>query len=131
MKDIHITKIIIKKPYKTVWKWLSNPMTYSEIYPNWVSKIENIGDNYFQLKGTHNEDYKIQKITDENKGIIDLKIGKELSRTRLFLIDKDDTLVIHIGVRWEDMNNPILWFFYKRSVDKDFKNAKKIIEGSK
>jgi len=129
MKDTHVTKITINKSFPKVWEYISNPLTYSQIYPFWLSEVKKIKNNFYEGKGPHGE-YKFERVIDKNFGIVDLKIGNELSRTRIYPLDKDSTVVIHLGVRWGIMKNPLFWFFYKRDVNKDFKNAKKIIERS-
>jgi hypothetical protein len=130
MRDIHVTKVVIKKPYEIVWKWLSDPLTYPNIYPFWLSEIKEVGDNLYGGTGPYGE-YKFTLEINQKLGSINLKIGNESSRTRLFQLDDENTVVIHLAVRWKDMKNHLSWFFYKRGVNKDFKNAKKIIEKCK
>jgi hypothetical protein len=127
MKDTHLTKVIIERPYNVVWKIISDPINYPQIYPFWLSKVKKVDSNSYEGKGPHGK-YKFTKIIEHDFGIVDLKLGEESSRTRLFSLDDESTVVIHLGVRWKDMKNPLAWFFYKRGVDKDFKNAKKVIE---
>jgi len=40
MKDTHITKIITNKSVPEVWEYISNPLTYSQIYPFWLSEVK-------------------------------------------------------------------------------------------
>jgi len=102
-------------------------MNYPQIYPFWLSEIKEVDINSYEGKGPHGE-YKFTRNIEHEFGIVDLKIGDESSRTRLFPLDNESTVVIHLAVRWKDMKNHLAWFFYKRGVDKDFKNAKKVIE---
>lgn len=127
MKDIHLTRIIIERPYDVVWKIISNPLNYPQIYPFWLSEVKKVDPNSYEGKGPHGE-YKFTRKIEHEFGIVDLQLGEESSRTRLFPLDEGSTVVIHLAVRWKDMNNPLNWFFYKKGVDKDFKNAKKVIE---
>lgn len=128
MQDIHITKIVVRKPYDKVWAWISNPMNYPRIYPFWIAKIKEIEADSYEAEGSRGHIYKFSRVIEKKFGVVDLKIGEELSRTRLFPLNENNTVIIHLGVRWKQMKNPLFWFFYKRSVDKDFKNTKKIIE---
>lgn len=129
MRDIHFSKVIIKKPYDIVWKWISNPLTYPQIYPSWLSEVKEVDVDSYEGYGPNGE-FQFTRLINKEYGIVDLKIGEEQSRTRLFSLDKESTVVIHLAVRWEKMKNPFFWFFYKISVNSDFKKAKKIIETS-
>ena len=128
-RQIHITTEIINEDYEKVWRHLSNLKKYPELYPGWVFEVEKIGENYFKIDGKHGKTYKVKRELDKEKGIINLKMGHEISRTRLFSLGDNKTLTLHIGIRWEKFN-AILWFFYKRTVDSDFKKAKEIIENN-
>lgn len=129
MRNIHFTNIVIQKPYEIVWDWLSNPIKYSKIYPNWVAKVNELEKDKYEITDKRNRKSLVIREINKDKGSIDLKIEDEISRTRLFPLN-NDTIVIHVGTRWEKMQNPLFWFLYKKTVDKDFKNAKKIIEES-
>ncbi|MFH0820838.1 MAG: hypothetical protein V1908_03625 [Candidatus Peregrinibacteria bacterium] len=127
MRNIHFTNIIIKKSYEIVWGWLSEPSKYPLLYPNWVAKAVKMETNKYEITDQRNQKSLVTLSTDKEKGSIDLKIGNEISRTKLFAFD-NNTAVVHIGTRWKQMRNPLFWFLYKRIVDKDFRNAKKVIE---
>ncbi|MBM7624241.1 hypothetical protein [Sporohalobacter salinus] len=126
-RQVHITKEIINEGYEKVWDSLSDVKKYPKLYPGWVSEVEKIEENYFKINGQYGNIYKAKRELGKEKGIINLKMGPEVSRTRLLSLEDNKTLALHIGERWEDFNL-VLWFFYKRTVDSDFKNAKKIIE---
>ena len=128
MRNIHFTNIVIKKLYASVWEWFSEPLNYSQLYPNWVAKVVKIDTNKYEITDKRNQKSLVVLETNKERGSIDLKIGDEISRTRLFVLN-GHTVVIHIGTRWKQMKNPLFWFLYKKTVDKDFKNAKVVIEG--
>jgi len=130
MKNIHFTNTIIQKPYKVVWSWLSDPTKYPKIYPNWVAKVNTLEKDKYEIIDKRNQKSIVIRDINEDQGNINLKIGNEISRTRLFPLDNNNTIVIHVGSRWKQMQNPLFWFLYKKTVDKDFKNAKKVIENS-
>lgn len=129
-REIHITKEIINNSYEKVWRYLSDVSRYAELYPGWVKEVEKIDDNYYKIIGQHGKVYKAKRKLDKEIGIIDLQMGPEVSRTRLIPLEDNKTLALHIGKRWKYFNL-LLWFFYKRTVDSDFKNAKKVIENTK
>ena len=102
---------------------------------NYYSVITGTG-SYIPNKNIRNEDFRKNEFydrsgikLDKENGIINLQMGDEVSRTRLIFLEDNQTLALHIGERWKNFNL-ILWFFYKRTVDSDFKNAKKVIENA-
>lgn len=129
MKVIHFTNLIIEKPYEVVWKWLSEPSNYAILYPNWVKKVTRLKTNKYEITDKRNQKTLVQLEANREKGSINLKIGNEISRTKLFIL-ANYTIVIHITTRWKQIENPLFWFLFKRSVDADFKNAKKVIEAA-
>jgi hypothetical protein len=126
-KEIHITKEIINAEYEKVWNNFSAVEKYPKLFPNWVDEAEKIGENKFKIKSQHGEINEVKRELDKKNGIINLKINPEISRTRLISLAEDKTLAVHIGERWEGCSS-IVWFFYKRTVDADFKNGKELIE---
>lgn len=126
-QKVHITKEIINAEYEKVWNNFSDVENYQKLFPHWVDEAEKIGENKFKIKSQYGDVDEIKRELDKENGIINLKIYPEISRTRLISLAEDKTLAVHIGERWEGCNS-IVWFFYKRTVDADFKNGKKLIE---
>lgn len=129
MKNIHFTNVVIEKPYDVVWGWLSEPSKYALLYPNWVTKVVKVDTDKYEITDIRNQKSLFTLIADKEKGSIILKIGDETSCTKLFSFN-NGTAVVHIGTRWKKMKNPLFWFLFKKGVDKDFKNAKRVIEST-
>ncbi|QTL98600.1 hypothetical protein GM661_11815 [Iocasia frigidifontis] len=127
-RKIHINKKIIDESYDNVWKWFSNVNNYPKLYPAWVDEVKEVNKERYIISDQYNNTYEAKAVLDKEKGIIDLYMEGEVSRTRLFSIKDNETLVVHIGER-EDFNF-LAWLYLKRTVNSDFKNAKAVIESN-
>lgn len=81
----------------------------------------------FHVFNQDGSDFVMDVKTSKDSGTIDLIIGEEASRLRIFPINEKSVLVIHISVHWKAMNNEY-WDKHKAAVDKDFLFAKEFIE---
>ncbi len=91
--------------------------------------IEKQRENIYQAKEKHVKNPVLISI-EKNKdyGYIKLTIGKsETSQIRIIPLEKDKTLTMNIGYRWKGFPYPF-WLNFKRSTDKDYQNARKVIE---
>lgn len=123
----HITKSVIRKPYDIVWSQLSNPLNYPSLYPNWVKSVKIINENRFWIDDQFGSGYEIKITLNKEFSVIDIEIGTELSQLRILKGVDGSTIVLHLAQKWEKIGF-IGWFFHKFTTDKDFKNAKQIIE---
>lgn len=71
---------------------------------------------------------KSDAIKSEDIDWITAGSDEEASRLRVFPVDDDKVLVIHVAVQWNRMTDE-QWFSHCKGVDSDFKNAKMWIEG--
>ena len=126
--NTYTTKVVIDKPFDVVWSWVSDPLKYPKIYPNWVKTITKKSEQNYQVDDQFGGSYDIELIANKDYGIVDLQIGPEASFLRLYRLDEIRTVVIHLAKRWK-AESFVIWFFHKITTDKDFKNAKKVIEG--
>ena len=129
-KDTHVTQVIIKKPYDEVWSHLSNPLEYNKLYPHWIKKTSLKTPTTFLVDDQFGKSYDVNVFLDKKNGVIDLAIGSELSRMRVFPLDTERTEVIHLAKLWNGAN-ALIWFFHKRTTDRDFYNAKWLLECEK
>ncbi len=127
--NLHITKEIINRDFETVWSYFSEPSYYANLFPNWIVSISKQEENtYLAIQKHVKESVKI--IIEKNKsyGYIKLTIGdNETSQIRLVSLKENKTLAINIAYRWKSFPYPF-WLNFKRSTDKDYKNAKHVIE---
>ncbi len=117
----------VDRPYEEVWMWISNPIKYSILYPNWIKSIIHISANKYHVEDQFGGSYDIDVLLKHDTGVIDLKIGPETSHLQISSLAQSKTSLIHTARRWEGAN-ALVWFFHKRTTDKDFENAKKVIE---
>lgn len=125
--DLH--SIVVRKDYQTVWNYLSDPLRYNKLYPFWVKNISLSANNKFVVDDQFGHTYEILLLANKENGVIDLQIGNEISSLRLFKLDEHSSLVVHVGKRWSGISL-YGWVLHKRTLRKDFCNAKKIIEKS-
>lgn len=123
----HVYSISIHKNVKNVWDHLSDPLQYSELYPHWVKEMSLKDNNQFQVHDQFGHTYAMSIDKNIDEGIIKLRIGNELSTTYIVNLDQHNTLVTHVAKKWQGINT-IGWILHQRTVAKDFKNAKKVIE---
>ena len=98
------------------------------MYPAWVDKVEKVDEDRYLISDQYNNTYEAKAVLDKEKGIIDLYMEGEVSRTRLVSLSDNETLVVHIGER-EDFNI-FAWLYLKKTVNSDFNNAKTVIESN-
>lgn len=127
-RQIHINKKIISKSYDNVWEWLSKVSNYPKLYPAWVDEVEKVDEDRYLISDQYDNTYEAKAVLDKDKGIIDLYMEGEVSRTRLVSLTDNETLVVHIGER-EDFNI-FAWLYLKKTVNSDFNNAKTVIESN-
>jgi len=130
LKDTYVTEVVINRPYDDVWTWISDPTKYAKLYPNWVKHVEKKSETIFQIDDQfgHSNEASLKAIKES--GTIDLQIGSELSRLRIYPLDENRTAIVHLAKRWKNATF-IIWFFHRRTTDKDFENAKQVIETEK
>ncbi|HZH88664.1 MAG TPA: hypothetical protein VFD78_05750 [Chitinophagaceae bacterium] len=124
-RRVHINKKIIGESYDHVWGWFSDVNNYPQLYPAWIDQVKKVDEEKYIISDQYKHTYEAKAVLDKEKGIIDLHMEGEVSRTRLFSLSEGETLVIHIGER-EDFNF-LTWLYLKKTVNSDFKNAKAVI----
>ncbi len=129
LSNPHITRIVIEADYDKVWRYFSEPEHYAELFPNWIVKIsKDKNGNYQALQKHVDEAVAIQIEKNKAFGFIKLHIGEaERSQIRIIPLTNSKTLALNIGFRWKDFPYPF-WLAFKRNTNKDYKNAKQVIE---
>ena len=126
-KRVHVTDLVIHAPFKSAWTWLSDPLKYPTLYPNWIKTVELIDGDRFKVNDQFGKSYEIRRVLDHEFGIIDIEVGAERSRMRIYSLGEHETGLIHIATRWAGISR-LFWFFHQRTTDKDLENAMKVIE---
>jgi len=131
LKATYVSEIIVTKPFDIVWQWLSNPLNYEKLYPNWIKKIIIASDGVYKVEDRFGKTYMMDVKLAKEYGIIDLYIhlpsGEEVSQSRVYPLSDTETAVVHVAKRWSGAN-AFVWFFHKTNTDRDFAHAKKTIE---
>jgi|SRR3989338_1329827 len=127
-RDFHVTKVVINKPFNIVWEWVTNPLKFPEIYPNWVKEIKKTGENTYFVTTPSGWAHSMTTKFDIKTGTIDFDIDPgESSRSRIFAIGSGAVVHIHMAVKHPQVPSEI-WEDLKNAVDQDYLNAKKVIE---
>lgn len=126
----HVTKISIEKPYAEVWAWVSQPMNFPKLYPNWVKDITELSENNYEVTMPEGYKHTMESKINKETGSIDFDVNPgEVSRSRLIPLSENETLYIHIAVKGDQPDE--LFKIIMENVDKDYINAKAVIETSK
>ena len=99
-KNIFISEVMIGRPLGVVWTFLSEPGKYARLYPNWIKTIELVGGDTYKVEDRFGGSNSIAVIRNKEFGVIDLHIGNETSRLRLFAEGDNQTLAVHVARRW-------------------------------
>jgi hypothetical protein len=110
-----------------VWAQISNPLNYADLYPGWIKTIKKTGENSYFVEDQFGSSYPVMTVLNKEFGVVDLHVGKEVSRLRLFELSAGSTAAVHLAKQWEGIGW-LGWFFHKRTTDRDLRNAKLKIE---
>lgn len=127
MKPYHVYSLIVHKNYESVWRSLSDPLQYKELYPHWIKDISYTSGCEYMVYDQFSNIYPMQLSVNQEYGVVNLHIGQETSQLRLFQLDSSSTLIVHVAKQWQGINT-LRWFFHKRTVAKDFCHAKSVLE---
>lgn len=126
-KDVYVSSVMIHCPFEVVWVWISDPCRYGQLYPNWIRNVIPKGSQVFRVEDRFGGSYDMILSQHKECGIIDLQMGLESSRSRVYPIDEHRTAVVHLAKRWNEVNL-LMWFFHQWTINRDFHHAKRIIE---
>lgn len=126
-KDTYVSEIIVNKPYDVVWGWVSDPLKYPTIYPNWLKTVSGMGGDSFHIEDQFGHSFDMKAVRSREHGTVDLTMGEESSRSRVYRLDENRTAIVHLAKRWKG-STFVVWFFHKLTTDRDFRHAKQVIE---
>ncbi len=127
LNDTYVSAVVVERPFTVVWTWIADPQNYGLLYPHWIKQVLPQGNHLFQVNDQFGKSYGLLLSEDKTWGIVDLQIGEESSRCRLYPLDPHRTLIVHVAKRWKGASFWI-WFFHKRTTNRDLKHAKRVME---
>jgi hypothetical protein len=131
--DTYVSSVFIGRDFETVWQRLTDPLNFSDLYPNWITSVEQIGDDIYLATGTDGDSFTIVPHYDWQFGVVDFELVTEdgpveLASSRLIPVGNACVLV-RLVVRSHDMEASA-WEAHKRGVDGDHARVKRVLEGS-
>lgn len=129
-----ISAAFIDAPPAVVWQWITDPLNFPAIYPNWTANVEERTERGYAATGPAGERFRIVPKLDRAHGVVDFEVigaegNVELSRSRLFDMKGGGCTLVHLAVRWDGVDD-VGWEQHKRATDEDLANAKRLIEAS-
>ena len=133
-EDSHVCAVFVGAAPGVVWRWVTDPLNFPTIYPNWTASVEASTDGGYAATGAAGDRFLILPQLDRRHGVIDFEVvdgdgNVELSRSRLFEMKGGGATLIHLAVRWEGVDDAA-WERHRRGTEDDLANAKRVIEAS-
>jgi hypothetical protein len=129
--DTHLFSVCIEASFEQVWDQITDPMNFPELYPAWTVEVEQVDDETFEGAGPNGDNFLIRPILDHTFGVIDFEVktsgSVEYSRSRLFRVDEHTCQLVHLAVRWENIDDTS-WETHTRGTENDLKRMKQLIE---
>jgi hypothetical protein len=130
--ETHISSFFFNLSFDFLWEYLTDPLNFPEIYPNWTSQVTKAENGEFLGIAPTGDSFTIVPQTNYKYGIIDFKIIDELgkiewSRSRVFPLKTGGCIYIHLAVRWDGVDDDV-WREHQKLTDKDLEHAKTILE---
>lgn len=133
-EETYVSSVFIAAGYDTVWERITDPTNFPELYPHWTTTVGTTNEGLYHGVGPDGDEFLIKPRLEEEHGVIDFEIGAggaiERSRSRLFDIDEHSCLLVHVAVRWRDIDDHD-WEEHKRGTDDDLTRMKRLIEANK
>lgn len=105
-EDTHVSSVFVDAPFDIVWAWITDPLRFPTIYPNWTSEVTRgpRGEGYEGV-APNGDTFKIVPKLDRAHGVADFEIvdeegNVELSRARVFPLKAGGCAIIHLAYRW-------------------------------
>ncbi len=132
--EIDTISEVFEVPYDYLWDYITNPLMFPVLYPNWVTIVNMTRKNEFSALGPSGEKFIIIPDLNKEYGVIDFKTvdkkgDKKTYRSRLVAIDSCKTVLVRLIYHLNGIDDPDFnWETYKSTIHKDYKNARKIVE---
>jgi hypothetical protein len=133
-RNVALCSKVFHVPYEYLWNYLTNPLMFPVLYPNWIAEIRLRKQDEYEVKSPSGDRFYLYIHTNSEYGIIDFKMidqeGREdICHTRLLPVDEGSTAIIHAMI--EKQNSEITaaeWQAYRETIEDDCENARKIVE---
>lgn len=135
-QDTHVSSVLVDAPFDAVWAWITDPVRFPIIYPNWTSEIRKVtaadGERYEGV-APNGDRFEIVPRLDRAHGVVDFGIVNEggtaeLSRAaRVLPLKEGGCVIVHLAYRLEGVNE-VFWEHFKAGTDTDLEHAKDVIE---
>lgn len=127
----HLAAAHVRVPFEALWDALAEPLTYSRLFPHWMSGVERLGPGFYVGVGPTGERVAIRPRVCRATGVIDLEIvaprrGVEVARTRLFPTGHGCLYVRVLGRR--EGEDEAAWEARCRSTDVEVEQARPVLE---
>ncbi len=120
--------------YDYLWNYVTNPLMFPVLYPNWISEINLLRFNHYLAKDAAGNSFKVIPCLNKDFGIVDFRVirqneKEELHRSRLIPLGDHSTILVHLVVEnLEYEATPFNLSAIKDTLESDYENARRIIE---
>lgn len=129
--DAHVSSVFVRADFDTVWGRITDPLAFPALYPAWTTDVERIDEDQYRGTGPAGDEFVIRPRLDREHGIVDFDVEAsgttERSRSRLFDVDEASCVLVHLAVRWEDVDDRY-WAEHKHGTDADLERMKRLVE---
>jgi hypothetical protein len=130
-QDTYVSSVHIEASFDTVWDQVTDPLNFPEMYPAWTTEVEKVDENTYYGTGPGGDEFVIRPDLNQKFGIVDFTVEAdqdvEQSRSRLFNVDENACVFIHLAVRWDKIADEE-WETHKQGTDDDLERMKRIVE---
>ena len=130
-QDTYVSSVFIEASFDTVWDQVTNQPNFPELYPAWTTKVEKVDDNTYHGTGPGGDEFVIRPELNQTFGIVDFTVEAdqdvEQSRSRLFDVDENICIFVHLAVRWNE-NGDKQWEAHKHGTNDDLERMKRLFE---
>lgn len=130
--DLHVSTVFVEAGFEEVWRLVSDPLNFPEIYPSWADEVT-CGDGEYTARGPEGDEFVIRPELDRRYGVVDYEVevgdAVERSRSRLFSAGRNACLLVHVAVRWDGVDDDA-WKRHQRDTDSDLERMKEAAESA-
>lgn len=129
--DTHVSTVFIRASVDAVWRRITDPLEFPELYPAWTSEVEEVGEGTYLGTGPRGDEFVIRPELNREFGVVDFEVetggAVERSRSRLFDVGETACQLVHLAVRWDGIDDGD-WERHRRGTDDDLVRMKRLIE---
>jgi hypothetical protein len=130
-QDTYVSSVFIEASFDAIWDQITDPLNFPEIYPAWTTEVEKVDENTYHGTGPGGDEFVIRPELNRKFGIVDFTVeaGQDIeqSRSRLFDVDENTCVLVHLAVRWNEIDDE-QWEIHKRGTNDDLERLKRLVE---